>query len=347
MILKYEIAQENLKNIEIKQIALNTDKFGVLVFDRAYPLLNEVRRILVEYQELGYETKLTKEEINEVHSFRKKLLEFLKRINSIEPQNDASFNRDFRDSLERDIEGFCERVLKTLRPNLVFLRQEAALVGRDSQELVKHQKAALQAQQEYATLANQLKHELVSLQERKKEIESSHGEVAAITLGKHFENQISECRVKRDEWLKKRTILFWSILCILVINLLLYAFLLVTHHLDSWPRMEPKEFFTIQYGVAKLALLAILSYAIGFASRNYNINAGLVATNQHRKNVAETLINVFSSPLDDIAKGQLTKEGATAMFRHLSVGYIRKENQNDNGPVVEIIKKVVPGAGNE
>ena len=37
MKLTYEIIPDNLKIIEIKQIALDKDKFGVLTFDKAYP----------------------------------------------------------------------------------------------------------------------------------------------------------------------------------------------------------------------------------------------------------------------------------------------------------------------
>ena len=119
-------------------------------------------------------------------------------------------------------------------------------------------------------------------------------------------------------------------------------FLFLTNKIGWWPNLSPSEFFTIEYGLVKFALLGLLSYATGFATRNYNINAGLVATNKHRKNVAETLADTLASPLSDEAKAVLAREAAVAMFQNLSVGYIKKEHQNDSGPILEVIRKISP-----
>ncbi|MFZ2151830.1 MAG: hypothetical protein WAV09_01835, partial [Minisyncoccia bacterium] len=92
MNLQYEIKPENLKVLEIKQVTLDKEKFGALTFDKTYPLLNELRRILVEFQELGYDTLLTKTEVADVDNQRKRLLTYVQRISDLNPVTDPTFN---------------------------------------------------------------------------------------------------------------------------------------------------------------------------------------------------------------------------------------------------------------
>src|SRR5690606_29000640 len=101
------IKSENLKVLEIKQIALNRDKFGALTFDKVYPKLDELRKMLVEFEELSYLDLLTIDEINEVNSFKERLLKYIRRINDLDPETDATYNINVRDSLEVEIEDFC------------------------------------------------------------------------------------------------------------------------------------------------------------------------------------------------------------------------------------------------
>lgn len=339
MNLKYEIKPENIKVLEIEQIALNKDKFGALTFDKAYPQLDELRKMLVEFEELGYRDLLTTDEIRDVDNFKERLLTYVRRINDLNPETDASFNKNVRDNLESDINSFCGSTIKNLRNNLVFLRQEAARRSQDQQSLAEEQKAATKARKQYEELYQQLKNELESLQKQKGEVEAAHGEVATKYLAVQFDKQVKEYETVAEKWLSLRNKLYWLLIGIIGANFLAYLLLSI---LDKvWNiGLPPREIFTIEYGVVKLALLAVLSYGVGFASKNYNVSSHLAAVNKHRENVAQTLDDFLATKPD--RKSEMLRQGTEAMFKHASIGYIRREEQKDNGPIYEIINKFLP-----
>lgn len=171
MNLKHEISVENLKVLEIKKIALNTGKFGALAFNRSFPLLDRLRKILVEFDELGFEGKLTQGEVDSVNSYKNSLIDYINRIESINPEMDASFNKNVRDNLENDIETFCNNTVRSLRGNLVYLRQEAEIGSHDKETLKELQKEAMQMKQEFEKLSGQMKEQLDNLLEKKKAID--------------------------------------------------------------------------------------------------------------------------------------------------------------------------------
>ena len=206
-------------------------------------------------------------------------------------------------------------------------------------ELEKQQKAAAEAQREYESLKNNLQKELDELKNRRVELESKKGELVAIGLGKDFEDQSFSYKTEAENWLEKRNRWFWVLFAVIGINALVYIVLVVSFSLSGGIQIDPDSIFTWQYVLAKIALIILLSYAIGFSSRNYNISSGLAASNRHRKNVAETMLNALSSNMDENAKAEISREAASAMFKHLPIGYINKEHQSDSGPILEIVKK--------
>lgn len=342
MNLKFELSPANLKHLEIKQITLDKEKFGALVFEKAYPILHDLRKQLVELQEFGYTTKLAPDEVRDVDGYISKLIQYLTRINSIDPAKDPNFNVNTRNALENEIEHFCNDTKKRIRNHLVFLRQEAALKTTDQQTLAESQKAAAQAEREYISAKKALEKELLELRTRRVEVEEKQGELVAVGLGKDFGGQAEVYEIESKKWLWQRNLWFYILFFIVMVNILLYIVLFVKYKIDPQSHLNPKDFFTLQYAIAKITLLVLLSYAVGFCSRNFNINSGLAKTNRHRKNVAEVLNHALSTNMTESAKGEITREAATAMFKHLPVGYINREHQNDGGPIWGIVNKVSP-----
>ncbi|RMF97967.1 MAG: hypothetical protein D6734_01045 [Candidatus Schekmanbacteria bacterium] len=339
MKLRYEIKPENLKVLEIKKIALNKDKFGALTFDKAYPQLHKLRKMLVEFEELDYQNLLTSDEVREVDSIKQRLMNYIKRINDLNPETDASFNKNVRDQIESEIDSFYRTATRQLRSNLVFLRQEAARKSQDQQSLAEEQRAAMQARKQYEELHKQLKGELELLQKQKGEIEKAHGEIASKYLAAQFNKQAKEYEDEAKKWLLLRNRLYWVLICIIGLNFLAYLSLFILD--KGWNiGLPPREIFTVEYGLVKLALLAVISYGIGFASKNYNVNSHLSAINKHRRNVAQTLEDFLATNPD--RKTEMLRQATEAMFRHVSIGYIRREKQKDNGPIYEIINKFLP-----
>ena len=346
MALKHEISVENLKVLEIKKIALNTAKFGALTFGKAYPLLNEVRKFLVEFDELGFTERLSPEEIGNINSAKDRLIAFIEKIETADPETadpeiDTNFNKNIRDELESQIEGFHNNFIKESRDGLVYLRQEVGLKSRDEKELKLLQKETIQTKQEFDKLKEQLEEQLKDLSEKKKAIAIEKGEIAAEIFGKHFEKSADEYKKKAEKgWYELGRKFLIALLILVTLNVLGYFILFIGNKMWEW-EMEPADFFTLQYGLVKLALFLLISYVIGFASRQYSINSHLTASNIHRKNIAETMKDFYASDLGDKEKSIMIKKATDAMFQNLPIGHISKsENRSDDGPIQNIFSNI-------
>lgn len=339
-----EITIELLPNLDIKTLALNKEKFGTLTFDESYPLLEKLQKLFIELGELGYKDSISQPEIAQIDLYIEQFLNHLKQLAGFDLS--TGFNKDMHDGFENTVKSFYEEVFKNLRNIIVYLRQEVALKSQDTKELQKQQKAALQAEKEYKILSEQLKQKLETLEKREQEVEIKHGEIAAVVFGKHFEAQAKEYAQRAKDWEAKRTTFFKWLLIIIILNLGLYIYLFVSDKLNIWPNFPPKEIFTLEYGAVKLALLGILSYAVGFTSKNYSANSHLEIINKHRKNVAETLRDFLSSQPEQQDRSVLVRSGADAMFRGSATGYVSKGDPGvNNEPVGNLINSLLGKGG--
>lgn len=337
-----EITKESISNLDIKGLALNKEKFGSLTFDAVYPLLERLQKLFAELQDLSYQDELSQSEVSQIDQYIDSFVNHLKQLAAFDLS--VGFNKEQHDNFETNTRNFYDEVFRNLRNNLVYLRQEAALKSQDIKELQKQQKAAVQAEKEYKVLADKLKQQLEALEKREQEVEVKHGEIAAITFGKHFEAQAKEYAQRARDWEARRIIFFKWLLFIIIVNLGIYLYLFISDKLDFWPNFPPKEIFTIEYGAVKLALLGLLSYAVGFASKNYSANSHLEIINKHRKNVAETLKDFLSSKPEPEDKSVLVRSGADAMFRGSATGYVSKGDPGGNSePVGNFISSFLGG----
>jgi len=326
MQLKHEITPENLKIIEIKQIALDKDKFGALVFDRAYPALDRLRKTLVEFQELNYTELLTREEVKAVDSYRDNLLKYVRRIHALDPATDAGFNINLKQNLENEIENFCRSTTQQLRTNLVFLRQESALGSEDKQALAEQQKAATLARKQAEEILNQLQSRLETLNEREKELENKSGKVGALALAIHFTKETTRYQNIANKWF----------LAIAVSYVVIITFILgVAYHYSfgggDWNSI------TWQQGAGKLVLFATFWYGLSFIIRNYNVSSHLAAVNRHRAAVAGTLEDFLGS--NPTATGEMLQNGTEAMFKQAPIGYITRAEKESTSPLLEVVNK--------
>lgn len=334
-----EINRETLSKLNIKGLALNKEKFGVLTFDESFPLLEKLQKLFIELDELDYKSNLSQPEINQIDQHIEQFLNYLRQLADFNLA--TGFNKDVHDSFENNIRSFYDEVFRNLRNLLVYLRQEAASKSQNVKELQKQQKAAVQAEREYKVLAEQLKQKIAALEKREQEVEVKSGEVAAIMFGKHFELQAKEYAQRAKDWEARRLTLFKWLLFIIIINLAVYLYLFITDKLNFWPNFSPREIFTLEYGVVKLALIGVLSYSIGFASKNYSANSHLEIINKHRKNVAETLKDFLGSNPETGDRSTLVRSGADSMFRGSATGYVSKGDPVINNEPTGIISSLL------
>ncbi len=333
-----EIKRESVTKIDIEKLALNKD-FGRLTFKESLPFLRKTQALFKELDELNYQNNLSQEEISAIDI---KKDQFIKQLTQLQQFDiGQADSQTVHDNLEQQFINFYNSTLKGLMTQLVYLRQEIALQSKDERNLQEEQKAATKARKQSEEILEQLKKELNSIRKETKEVAGASGERAAVTLGKHFESQAGEYSSKANNWLTQRSTFFKWLLIIIGVNFILYLFLFITNKLGVRPNIAPSEFFTPQYGVVKLALLALLSYAIGFAGKNYNINSNLEAVNKHRKNVAETLSDFLKTKPEANDRSQLVKSAAEAMFRNSPSGYGSKQESKDDGPIHEIVNNII------
>jgi hypothetical protein len=194
---------------------------------------------------------------------------------------------------------------------------------------------------QYEKLSEQLSEQLQKLSQQQSAIASKKGEVAAETFGKHFEASANTfADAAENRWFKLGRASFILLVFLVTLNILGYLTIFIGQKLGYWA-MVPTDFFTLEYTALKLALLVLLSYIVGFCSRQYGINSHLAVTNWHRKNVAETMKDFYESDLDETAKATIIDRGTESMFKNLPVGYITKsENKDGDGPVHQVINQI-------
>lgn len=335
-----EITRENLGQIDIKKIALNKERFGSLTFENVIGQLEKMQGLFVELEDLGYRDELSQPEVNDIDSKAERFITYIKQLASFNLS--TGFNNSQHEQFIANINQIYDDTFKSLRDKLVYLRQEASLRSQDRGELAKQQKAAVQAEKEYKILADKFKKDLEVLEDRKSEIESKRGEIAATTFGKHFESQANTHKKNAASWLKIRNNYFNGLGFVIITNFIIYIVLFITHKLTVWPNLDPSEFFSLAYGLVNFALLSLFTYAISFSSKNYNVHSNLKIVNLHRKNVAETISDFLSSNnTNDDLRSKILDRGVDAMFKHLPIGYLPKVEAGDSGIFSSLLNTIL------
>lgn len=336
-----EITVDNFKEFDIKSLALNTEKFGEITFDKSLPLLETLQSTLKEFSDLQYEQNLIQEFVNQINSQRDRFIEYLKKLQSF--RLSEGFNKDIRDGFENEIDALYQEVYRTDLSWLTFLRQNASIQSKDTKKLQDEQKAVAKLKTEYEQIIKQLEQKKSEYEKETIAVQKAAGEKAAVTFGKHFEQQASENKENAEKWEKSRTFLYNLFLVLVVANVVAYLYLFITFKLGIKPHLDPKDFYTLQYGIFKVTLLGLISWAMGYSAKNYYINSHLQALNLHRKNIAETIRDFSKSNPSPEERARVMEMGAEAMFNQGSTGYPQKDGNKEDGPVEKIITNIISG----
>lgn len=329
------VTTKDLKNLDIDSLTLNP-KFGTLTFDKASDKLQKIRDWLVEFKQLDYSNKLPENVVTHINQSLEKFNEHIEWLRKFDISTSTNAKQE-HDNFESQIESFYNQIFNPyVITHLSFLRQEADLGQEDKKKLKQEQKELVQLRKQSEELVKQLNEEREKIQEQKKKIESVRGETAAVRFGKHFETQAKENDEESKSWLKWRNIFFWVLLVIIALNVIGYFGLFFGNKINP-NIIKPRELFTLEYGIAKLALLSILSYGVSFSSRNFNVNSNLNALNKHRKNVSETLNDFLESNPEKEDRSKIVENATDAMFKHQPIGYLPKIESKDDGPIGNIL----------
>lgn len=337
-----EITADNYQAIDIDSITLDRNRLGTLVFEKSSEYLKKLQSMYSELEELGYQTNLTPQEMGDIEGRRNTFIEYLNKLRTFDISQ--SEPRPTHDQLEVDIENFYNDVTRQLRPYLTSLRQEIILKSSDQKSLQKESKQVQLAKRKYDEITAQLEGLLKNLEEQQKKVETGHGKLATKTLAKHFDQEARYFETEASNWLKKRDLFFWSLASIVTANILAYIFLKTGFWFFN--KINTDDFFNKQYLVIKVAVVALLSYGIVFASKNFRVNSNLAVINRHRRTVAQTLEDFLDTNPGPETQSQIIKDGVNAMFQHINNGYLsHREGTGDGGAASEIITNIIKTAG--
>ena len=330
-----EITKDNLRDVDIKNLALNKDKFGALTFDNSYRQLENLQKLFADFDDYDYKGNLTQEEINNIENYKGTLAGYLTRLAAFNPGEDSSFNKDVRDNFENEVKNNYESIIRSLRNVHVYLRQEADLKSRGNKDISKQITAT---KKEAESIVLEMKKELDQLKAKKTDYEVAHGQEAAEKFSSYFSSQADIYKKESEQWLQIRKWFFIAMFVVIAVNIVIYLYLLF---FGGSIGMSVEKFFTWQYGAAKLVLLSLLSYGVGFASKNYHIYAQLESVNVHRTNAANTMNDlIVANPDKEDVRGEVIRQAADAMFKHLPVGHITR-SENSLGPISEVVNKFI------
>ncbi|MCF7820523.1 MAG: hypothetical protein K9M44_03590 [Candidatus Pacebacteria bacterium] len=350
------VENEKLKFLEenIEKIALDKDRFGPLIFTSANTYLTRLQQFFKELADLNYQDYLTENETTQIDQKLKRLSLLIEQLRAFDLKQENNFTTT-HDNYENEVKNFYQDVMNTLRGSLIYLRQEVGLKNKDEKELQEQQKKAVQAEKKFNELSEKLSTQIEKLDKQKIEIEQGKGEVATKILAKHFAKQANDYTEKAEGkpisknvgfwkfkklknknkggWLKSRAIFYYVLMVVITINFILYFAVFWLNKIGKI-EMETSDIFTPEYGIMKLALVALLYYGVYFSSKNYFIYSDLADINKQRKNVAQTLEDFLeSNPEDKETLSVMMQEGVQAMFRHIPGGHLKQDDKNEKGLV--------------
>lgn len=326
--------KEELESIDVDSLTLDP-KFGSLTFNDASKKLNKIKKWLIELDKLGYSNLLPETVVAEIQNCATEFdgyIDWLRNFAIDTSPNPKQEHDHFENQINTFFNQFYIRFVVT---HLTYLKQEAQTQSKDKKNLAEEQKKLAEIRRNYEDIVK-------GVQNETKQLEKARTEQAAKRFGKHFELQSKKNKTDADFWLEKRNLWFITLIGTILVNLVFYLYLFTTYKLNLPPNLKPSDFFTIEYGLVKLTLISVLSYAISFTSRNFNINSNLVTLEQHRKNVAETLNDFIDSDLEKEDRSKIVEKATEAMFTHRPIGYLPKIETKDEGPISSIYNFINP-----
>jgi hypothetical protein len=314
----------DLRTVNVKEICLDKDRLGSLMFVESAKYLETARKILIELWDTESPELITEDEKRNIERRADEVMKLLMEILNFD-LTQPEHNKPRHDELETRSKKLSEQIQKEFRGILTYLRQELALKNKDERKLQEELQAANKARVQSEETLKLLEERLAKINQEKRDIEAGKEEVGTRLMAKHFKDEADEFSGKSGKWLKIRSWFYWGI----VIMLVVFA---AWHWYSGWENMSWQE------GAAKLAILSVLWYGVAFANRNYYVYSNLVAVNRHRAAVARTLEDYLEGGAS--RRAEMLKSATESMFKSAPIGFITKA-EKESSPLLEIINKIV------
>ncbi len=328
------VDQENVLEIDIPAVALD-ERFGSLKFEKASKKLSGIQAYLKEAQDLGYRDLLLQDQISQVDQFRKRLIEHLQWLQKFDLGTSANPKTE-HDNFENQIDGLYNDVYRQLVMSfLPFLRDERRRSNPEERKLDEEVRQASQLRTDLEKELQSVRADIEQIKQTKQEVGSAKGERAATRLSAHFENEAARYEKAAGWWY--RLVIGGYVVVLAVIGW--FAWVYVGDIQTAAVSAQINTTVWVSVGIARLVFALALWYGLQFIMRNYNVNSHLAAVNRHRAAVASTLEDFMASNPE--ATSDMLKNGTEAMFKHITIGFISKNDGTTGNPVNEIFNTVM------
>lgn len=338
-----QITIDNFFEIDIDNLTLNT-RFGALIFEKANKQLFIAQKCFKELIDLRYQELLS---IKDIEKIRRLLSDFIghltwlqdfdiSRVDNAKAEHDSFENRvnsfyiDFYDNI--------------LTKSLLFLREERR---KESPEQNKIDDEIIKITQIRSSLEKDLsdiKEEIKTIRETNQKVVSAKGVRASARMAVYFDQEVVRYNKKSKIWLT-----FVAIGYLSIVLLLIYVTSLYNKLAQELIKINLYNFENVFLSFSgKILLLAALWYGLSFIIKNYNVASQLTAVNRHRAAVAKTLEDFIAVEQQQQYPrlSEVLKSATESMFKHTPVGFVSKNEKENNSPVLQIINDIVGSRNN-
>lgn len=304
-------------------LAVDSDRFGPLGFERSLPALETLREIFVDFEKNGYRSKLPENLREPFRNDEERFISYLRRLAGFDLRSVPNFQSE-HDSFENEVQGFYQDFFSRFGQWINFFRQETERKSTNKQTIERERRQLLEARKQSEALLK----ELQLVKEETDNLRTKKGQRAAVKLASYFKSEVEKVyEPMARKWFRAIIIGYTAIILVIVGFAAYYTFV------SDWNNI------TWQSALGKIIFFAALWYGLAFIIRNYSVNSHLAAINRHRAAVASTLEDFLGSYPS--ATGEMLQNATQAMFKNAPIGFISKTEKDSGGPVFEIINKII------
>lgn len=291
---------------------------GVEVFEQTLKLFKDLKEANLDgFPEQILETLLTTTD-TAIQSFSQ-IKEF---------QTDQESPAQVRDGLIKQVENQYLNQFQQISPIIAYSFQK----GTDFKNLVGEAKTAVSRVEEEGKKVDAMGKQIEGI------LEEARKAAAKIGVAKYaviFQTEADSHKRKARWWL-----IATGVLAVLTV---VFGFCIVSYYADKAAEMSVAQ--TIQFGISKLIILAVLYFGIVWSGRIYKAQQHNYVVNQHRHNALNTFQTFVKATEDEQTKNAVLIQATQAIFSPQHSGFTTQDKELSTSPkVLEIFRSFMGGA---
>lgn len=317
---------ETLAKIDAKSLARTSDLSPDINFKEAVPHFEEMLDLCRQLHQRDL-SRLTLAHLNAINGACTRLAGLIQRVRSFDLNQNTP--GDVCKAIVVEIEGAYDEVMDPLLLPLAFTATQATDYSKIEREAKGYHATMKLEADKLATFLENVRGEAESALTAVKEQAAEAGVAANAQI---FVGDAAQHETLAGKWMK-RTIGMAVLTLVAALGSVVTAFIYDPGDLGE----------SIQYVVAKLLVLSVLSFGVLWCARNYKSEKHNATLNKHRANALMTFRAFVEGTSDVRVKDAILLQAAQAAFSNRPTGFDSTERDSQTiNPVVEILGKAAP-----